>query len=192
MDEILLIGGGGHCKSCIDVIERQNRYKIAGIVDKEEFIGQRVLGYNIIGCDKDLPKLFDKYKYALITIGHTISNKARVTLFEKLNNIGYTLPSIISPFAYISTHAKVEAGTIVMHHAVINADAKVGKNCIINTKALIEHDAVVNDHSHISTGAIINGGVEVGENSFLGSNTVTKQYIKIENNSFIKAGSIAK
>jgi hypothetical protein len=31
MDDIVLIGGGGHCKSVIDVIEQQGEYKIVGI-----------------------------------------------------------------------------------------------------------------------------------------------------------------
>ena len=34
--KIILIGGGGHCKSVIDVIEEENKYIIAGIVDKKE------------------------------------------------------------------------------------------------------------------------------------------------------------
>ena len=33
MDKLLLIGAGGHCQSCIEVIEQNNKYLIAGIVD---------------------------------------------------------------------------------------------------------------------------------------------------------------
>ena len=33
MKNIVLIGGGGHCKSCIDVIEMEKKYKILGLVD---------------------------------------------------------------------------------------------------------------------------------------------------------------
>ena len=36
MKQIILIGGGGHCKSCIDVIENGNKYKIRGIIDKKK------------------------------------------------------------------------------------------------------------------------------------------------------------
>ena len=32
---IILIGGGGHCKSCIDVIEAEDKFEIAGIVDND-------------------------------------------------------------------------------------------------------------------------------------------------------------
>lgn len=189
-DAILLIGGGGHCKSVIDVIEQENRFEIAGIIDVEEKVGTEVLGYKVIASDESLEQLFQTYKYALVTLGQIRSNTLRVELFEKLKSIGFTLPIIQSPLAYISQHACIEEGTVIMHHALINADAKVGKNCIINTKALIEHDAEIEDHCHISTGAIVNGGVLVKEGSFVGSQSTTKEYREVSG--FIKAGSVAK
>jgi sugar O-acyltransferase (sialic acid O-acetyltransferase NeuD family) len=190
MKKILLIGGGGHCKSVIDVIEQEKKYSIAGIIDKKELIGEEVLGYKIIGSDDDLEKLFKEYKYALVTVGQIKSNSLRVKLFNKLKKIGFVLPTIISPLAYVSKHANLDEGTVVMHHALINAKTRVDKNCIINSKALIEHDSIVESHCHISTGVIINGGVTVKNNSFIGSNTTTKEYIEI--NGFIKAGGLVK
>jgi len=190
MQKILLIGGGGHCKSVIDVIEQESKFIIAGIIDKKELIGQEVLGYKIIGCDSDLEKLFEKYKYAIVTVGQIKSNNIRVKLFNKLKEIGYKLPTIVSPLAYISKYAIIEEGTVIMHYAFVNAGAKIGKNCIINTKALIEHDAVIGDNTHISTATVINGGVVVKEDSFIGSNTTTREYIEI--GGFIKAGGVVK
>ena len=190
MGKILLIGGGGHCRSVIDVIEQENKYKIAGIIDKKELIGQKVLGYEIIGCDEDLEKLFDSYKFAVITIGHISSNDLRIKLFNTLKQIGYELPVIISPLAYVSKHAHINEGTVIMHQALINANSTIGKNCIINTKALIEHDCIIEDNCHISTASVLNGGVKVKENTFYGSNATSKQSATIKG--FIKAGSIVK
>jgi len=190
MQDILLVGGGGHCKSVIDIIELEGRYNIAGIIDKQELVGQEISGYKVIGCDDDLVQLFDKYKYALVTVGQIKSNNLRVKLFNYLKNLGYNLPTIVSPLAYVSKHSNIEEGTIVMHQALINVNAHIGKNCIINTKALIEHDAIVEENCHISTGAIINGGAKVKANSFVGSSATTKEYILVDG--FIKAGSVAK
>lgn len=187
---ILLIGGGGHCKSVIDVIELENKYKIAGIIDKKELIGEKVLGYKIIGCDNDLKLFFKEYQYAVITVGQISSNNLKVRLFDLVKNIGYTLPVIKSPLSYVSKHTVIEEGTVIMHNALINASAHIGKNCIINTKALIEHDAIIEDNCHISTGSIINGGVLVKANTFVGSNSTTKEYVEITD--FIKAGSLVK
>lgn len=190
--ELLLIGGGGHCKSVIDVIEQEGKYTIAGIIDRQEFVGQKVSGYDIIGCDDDLESLFLTYKHAIVTVGQIKSPDLRVKLYARLEGIGFELPSIISPRAYVSKHAVIGTGTVVMHDALVNAHATVGKNCIINTKALIEHDSEIGDHCHISTGALINGGTIVREGTFVGSGAVSKEYITIPERSFIKAGSIVK
>ena len=188
---LILIGGGGHCASCIDVIEQENKFTIAGIVDKITST-ENLLGYPLLGCDDDLVKLRASFDYALITVGQIKSPATRIRLFELVKLLGFTLPAIISSRAYVSRHASVAAGTIVMHDALINARASVGSNCVINSKALIEHDAVIEDNCHISTGAIVNGGVSVKQGTFIGSNAVTKEYVQTHNNDFIKAGSIFK
>ncbi|WP_457745050.1 PglD-related sugar-binding protein [Sulfurimonas sp.] len=189
-ENILLIGGGGHCKSVIDVIEQENKYNIIGIVDKKENIGQKVLGYKVIACDDDLEELHKKYKNAVISVGHIRSNAVRVELLKQLKKIGYILPLIISPLAYVSKHATLQEGTIVMHNALINAGASVGKNCIINSKALIEHDSIIEDNCHISTAAVVNGGVLVKKDTFFASNATAKESIIVDG--FVKAGSVVK
>lgn len=189
-EKIVLLGGGGHCHSVIDVIEQENKYEIIGIIDKKELIGSDILGYKIIACDDDLKKIYKTCKNTIITVGQIESNTIRVKLFNKLKKIGFNLPVIISPLAYVSKHSSIDEGTIIMHHSLVNANAKIGKNCIVNTKALIEHDVVIEDNCHISTASVINGGVVVKANSFFGSNATSKQAIEI--NGFIKAGSLVK
>ena len=153
MKKIVLVGGGGHCASCIDVIEQEGQFQIVGIIDMPDKRDTTLLGYPIIGNDEELPKLVETYQYFLVTLGQIKSPQRRIVLFERLLQLGAKLPIIASPHAYISRHATVGAGTIVMHNALINAGATVGTNCIINSCALIEHDAVVGDHCHISTGS---------------------------------------
>ena len=189
--KLILIGGGGHCKSCIDVIEQENKFLIAGIVDINTSI-RELLGYPLLGHDNDLAKLKLHYDYALITIGQIKTPAIRIRLFDYIKSLGFKLPAIISARAYVSKYAKIGNGTIVMHDALINAGAIVGDNCIINTKSLIEHDVVIENNCHISTGAIINGGVIVRQGSFVGSNAVTKESVKTHEKDFIKAGSLFK
>jgi sugar O-acyltransferase (sialic acid O-acetyltransferase NeuD family) len=190
--ELLLIGGGGHCKSIIDVIEMESSFTIAGIIDQKEAVGQKVLGYEIIGCDDDLSELFKTFKYAIVSVGQIKIPDLRIKLFDCLNEIGFETPVVISPRAYVSSHAFVDKGSVILHDAIINAGAKLGKNCIINSKALVEHDCIVDDHCHISTGAILNGGTVVGQGTFFGSNAVSRECATILERSFVKAGSVVK
>lgn len=193
--EIILIGGGGHCRSVIDIIELTGEYKIAGIIDVKEKIGQKVLGYEIIATEDDLEKLRKDYEYIFITIGQVEANPTiRINIYNKIKKLDYRIPVIISPKAYVSKYSIIEEGTVVMHDAIVNSNVKIGKNCIIiiNTKALIEHDCIIGDFCHISTGAIVNGGVIIGSGCFIGSNATVVHSIKIPDNSFIKAASLVK
>jgi len=190
MKEIILIGGGGHCKSVIDVIEQEDKFKIAGIIDNPELLNTEILGYPVIGNDDDLATLAKRYKYALITVGQIKSSLLRVRLFNLATKAGFTLASIISPNAYVSKYASIGNGVVIMHHAIVNASVSIGDNCIINSKALIEHDCLISKHCHISTNATINGGVTVESGCFVGSSATTKELITISENSFIKAGSL--
>jgi sugar O-acyltransferase (sialic acid O-acetyltransferase NeuD family) len=190
MKNIILIGGGGHCKSVIDVIEQEGRFEIIGIVDKPELLGSNVLEYSVIGNDSDLNSLAKKYHYALITAGQIKSPLLRIKLFNLAVKAGFTLPNIISSSAYVSRHSSIGNGVVVMHNAIINASVTIGDNCIINSKALIEHDCTISKHCHISTNATINGGVTIESGCFIGSSATTKELITIGENSFIKAGSL--
>jgi sugar O-acyltransferase (sialic acid O-acetyltransferase NeuD family) len=188
MKKIILLGGGGHCKSCIDVIENENKYKIIGIIDKKKNF---LLNYKVF-AESYLNKKLIKNNYAFVTVGQIKNYKVRVRLFNRLKYLGFKIPSIISPLAYISKHALIGQGTIVMHGAIVSAGAIIGNNCIINTNSLIEHDVVIGDHTHISTEATINGGVVIGNKVFVGSRSIIKDNISIGERSIVGAGLYIK
>jgi len=188
--KIILVGGGGHCRSCIDVIEMENRFQIAGIIERPEGAhGGKIVGYPILGNDNDLPDMSKDFPCALVTIGHMKTTEPRIRMYERLRELGFQLPLIVSPLAYISRHALVGAGTIVMHHVIVNACAKIGDNCILNNKALLEHDTNVGDNCHISTRSVLNGEVGVGTGTFIGSGSIVRENVSIGKNCIIGIGS---
>lgn len=188
-EKLVLIGGGGHCRSCIDVIEAEGRYSVEKIVDLPENFGQSVIGdYKINASDEDIKALSKSSYQFLITFGQITSAELRIKMFEHLMSLEADIATVISPLAHVSGYARIGKGSIIMHHALVNAGASIGRNCIINSKTLVEHDAVVEDHCHISTGSVVNGGAVIGANSFLGSNSMVKQYLEIKRGSVIGAG----
>lgn len=176
---LILIGAGGHAHACIDVIEQQGEFHIAGLVGMPEEIHAEHLGYPVIGTDSDLHELAKEFQYALITVGQIRSPDIRIRLYQRATELGFQLPIITAPTAHVSQHATIGAGTIVMHGAIVNAGAKVGHNCIINTRALLEHDVTVEDHCHISTGALVNGDVRIETGCFVGSGSIIKEGVKL-------------
>lgn len=189
MKPIILIGGGGHCISCIDVIEQTGLYQIIGILDLPEKLGEKVLNYSVIGTNNELERFLPDCTDFLITVGQIKSSALREKLFQQVKKAGGNLPLIISPIAHVSKYASIDEGTIVMHHALINAGASVGKGCIINSKSLIEHEAKIGNFCHISTAANVNGQVNIGDRSFIGSNTVIANNTNVASNTVIAAGS---
>ncbi|XDD45082.1 acetyltransferase [Leptospira sp. WS39.C2] len=188
-EPLLLIGAGGHTKSCIEIIEAENRFQILGLIGSDIEKGKEVLGYKVIGSDEDLVSLKSSATYVLITIGQIKSFEPRKRTFELLKNMGYQLATIISPLARVSRSAQIGEGSIVFHNCIINSEVIVGHNCIINTGAILEHEVKVGDHSHISTGSILNGGVVVGNNSFIGSGTVVRENVNIGSNVIVGMSS---
>lgn len=187
-EDLILIGGGGHCRSCIDVIEMDGRFSICGIVDEKPAEDLTLTGYRLLGREADLPSLMGFCRNFLITIGQIKSAEPRTRLFEHLKQFDVRFPIIISPLAHVSRQAVLGEGTIVMHHALVNAGVSIGRNCIINTKALIEHDVVIEDHCHISTAAIVNGAAQVQRSSFIGSNAVLRELVTVGEQSIVGAG----
>jgi sugar O-acyltransferase (sialic acid O-acetyltransferase NeuD family) len=187
-EDLILIGGGGHCRSCIDVIEMDGRFTIRGIVDEKSADDLMLTDYPLLGCEKDLPSLVRSFRNFFITIGQIKSARPRTRLFEYLKQFDVRIPVIISPLAHVSRQAVLGEGTIIMHHALVNAGVTVGRNCIINSKALIEHDVVIEDHCHISTAAIVNGAAQVQRSSFIGSNAVLRELVTVGEQSIVGAG----
>lgn len=189
MENLILVGGGGHCKACIDVIELQKKYKIVGILDSADKVGETLSGYTILDTDEAMARYVAQGCHFLVTVGQVESSKLRQRLYGQLEQLNASMATVVSPRAHIAHTAKIEKGVIVMHDALVNAGAHVANNCIINTKALIEHDADIQAHCHISTGAIVNGGAKILSGTFVGSNSVVVHGVSTEIEDFVKAGS---
>lgn len=187
---LILVGGGGHCKSVIDVVESTGA-TILGVLDLPENVGQQVLGYPVLGTDDDIPFYADKADF-IVTVGFIKSSQLRLKIHEKIELAGGRLATIVAATAYVSKYAMVGAGTVVMHHAFVNAGVQVGVGCIINTFANVEHDALIGDYCHISTGTMVNGDCCIGECSFLGSQSVVVNGVSIPSECVIAAGSMVR
>lgn len=191
MKSLILIGGGGHCKSVIEVAESAG-YEIKGILDMPDEVGKEVLpGHKVIGTDDEIPQYVEECDF-VITVGFIKNPAIRIKLYNKVKAAGGRLATIIASTAYVSKYAELGEGTVIMHHAFVNAGAKIGDSCIINTFVNIEHDAEVGNQCHISTGTMVNGECKIGENCFIGSQSVCANCIEIASDIIVGAGSVVR
>ena len=188
--KILVIGSGGHASSLIDLIESTKQFKIIGIICDKRKKGDKFLRYKILGDDKYLKSLKRDKPY--VSLGFSLYKNLSVykKKYLAIEKMGFKIPKIISPFAYVSKSANLNDGVNIFHGVIINNNCKIGKGVTINSKTLIEHDCKIDSFSHISTGCVLNGNIRIKEKTFVGSGTIIKENIKIYKKKFIKIGSL--
>lgn len=147
---LLIIGAGGHGKVVKEVAEALDYYQ------KIEFIDDN--SWKAVGKVSDLEKLHQEYGSAFISIGN---NHLRSKLLQKLKNIGYEIPVLIHPSAYVSKTCKIEMGTMIGPKAIVSANTFIGAGSIISAGAIIDHDVVLEPCVHIDVGAIVKAGGKV-------------------------------
>lgn len=185
---LILVGGGGHCKSVIEAVESTGR-KIKGIFDLPKYLGEDCLGYKVIGTDSDISRYTDECEF-IVTLGFITTPERRIRLHNIIEEAGGKFGIVVASSAQVSMHAEVASGSVVLHNATINAGARIGKGCIINTCANIEHDSWIGDYAHVSTGAMVNGDCRIGNATFIGSGSVIVNGVLITDNVIVGAGAV--
>ena len=184
--KIIFIGGGGHAISCYDVIDK-SEYEVIGYSDLEN--KSQLYDLEYLGNDDEIINKFSKKINILITVGQILNSKNRENLYYKFKSAGFTLPTIISKNAVISSYAKIGEGSIIMNNVVVNGKAEIEENCILNTSCIIEHDSFIGKNTHISTSSVINGNCRIGSNCFIGSNSTINHNISIANYTIVPSHS---
>ncbi len=186
--KLLLIGGGGHCRSVLSSALSLNEYEEIGIVD---YTDASVSGVPVVGQDEDLPALKKAgWTDAFITVGSIGNINLRHRLYQMVTDNGFTVPTIIDTTAIIAQDVKVASGCYIGKGVILNSGSCIGKCAIINTGAIIEHDCVVGDFVHISPGTVLCGQVSVGNHSHIGAGSVVRQQIEIGKDVLVGAGSV--
>ena len=188
MKRILLIGGGGHCRSVIDSLLTTGIYDEIGIIDRTD-ISYR--GIHIVGNDEDLESLHSYgWTDAFVTVGSIGDTSTRRRLFHMIKKTGYNIPVVIDPSAIVSDDSVLEEGVFIGKGAIINSGCSIGECSIINSGVILEHDCKIGPFAHISSGTVLCGQTKVGENTHVGAGSVVKQLVELGCDSLIGAGSV--
>jgi acetyltransferase-like isoleucine patch superfamily enzyme len=191
MKKILLFGGGNQVHYTIDIIEKENKYEIAGIIDSVHPIGSERYGYKVLGRQDNLISIVDEYKIdaGLITIG---DNWSRSIVY---NAIIQQMPSFefinaIHPSVIIGKNVELGFGIVMMAGVIVNPLAKIGNFTFFATGCQIEHDCIIEDYASVSAGSVMGGYVTVGKFSAITLGVTILDRLKIGENSVIGSGSL--
>lgn len=186
---LVILGGGGHGRMCIDIIERNNFLGIKGILDPNIPVGTMIKGYPVLG-DSDI--LLDLYQSgvtnAVIGIGAVTNPLLREKLFRMLKDIGFSLPNLIHPDASVEKTVRMGEGNQILQSAIVGSDVLITDNCIINSGAVVSHESVLESNAHITPGAVLGGDVGIGENTIIGMGSTVYLGKKVGKNVIIYNG----
>jgi UDP-perosamine 4-acetyltransferase len=189
--EVILLGGGGHARVLIDLLQMSASYSAIGILDPALDRGTTRLGIPVLGDDGQLPLLYERgIRYACVAVGSTRDNQKRKELFDHLKQLGYRLPVLVHQKAIVSANVLVDEGVQIMAGAMVQSGAVIGENSIINTGAIVEHDCRIESHVHVCSGAVLSGGCRVGAGAFIGAGATIIQEVDIGADAVIAAGAL--
>ena len=188
---ILLFGGGNQVHYTIDIIEKENKYEIIGIIDSVHPIGTERYGYRVIGRQDNLIPIINQYRIdaGLITIGDNWSR------FKVYNSIIEQVPSFefinaIHPSVIIGKNVELGFGVVMMAGVIVNPLAKIGNFTFFATGCQVEHDCIIEDYASVSAGSVMGGYVTIGKFSAITLGVTILDRLKIGENSVIGSGSL--
>lgn len=192
MNQVILIGAGGHARSLLDAIASGGVARACAVVEKDASRWQtELLGVPVVGGEEIVPRLrragANGYTVAIAGLGTATLRK---TLFDRWCETGLAPFSVIHPTSHCSPYASFEQGVQVLASTVVNAEARIGHNTIINTGAIVEHDCVIGPHCHLAPRSCLAGAVSVGAQTHIGLGAVVKEGVSIGSNAVIGAGAV--
>ncbi len=188
---IVVVGTSGHAKVVADIIEREGKHRIVGLIDSFRPMGDLSFGYRVLGAEEDLPALVDRHDLSggVIAIG---DNWTRYLMAQRIMAVlpTFDFVSACHPSAQLARGVTVGRGTVVMAGAIVNSDSAVGEFCIVNTRASLDHDGVMEDFSSLAPSATTGGNVRIGAYSAIGLGAAVIQGRTIGTQTVIGAGAV--
>jgi sugar O-acyltransferase (sialic acid O-acetyltransferase NeuD family) len=191
MENIVIIGGGNQAHYTIDIIEKEGKYSIVGIIDSIHDVGSSRFGHTVLGRQEDLISIVQQYGITggLITIGdnwvrHNVATQIRELIPD------FVFVNAIHPSVIIGNNVTLGVGITVMAGCIFNPKSTVGDFTFFATGAQVEHDCIIRDFASISAGSVTGGYVEVGKYSAITLGVTVLDRIKIGENTVVGAGSL--
>ena len=191
MENIIIIGSGGHAKVIIDIVEKEGLYNIVGLLNAHPKLGGKILGYTILGKDTDLPEIAEDHSISgvIIAIGDNFT-RSKVVSRIKRESPRLSFFSAIHPNTTIASDVSIGQGAVIMAGVSINATSSIGEFCILNTNSSLDHDSQMGDFSSLAPGVTVGGECQIGKYSAINIGATLFPRIKIGKHSVIGGGAL--
>ena len=192
MENILLIGGGGHARDILGLVEHINAASIATInvsaILDDEWVNTKRFG----GCEVELITGIESNlhleEYFIICIGYPKSRKILTDLAISRGLKPYR--ALIHPSSNASSACRVGAGSAILGATSLSPNVIIGENSYISVGVILGHDTVVGDNVSIMPAAMVSGDVLIGSDVLVGAGATILQGLTIGEGATVGAGSL--
>ena len=194
LENIVIVGAGGHAKEISFLIEEINSFKptwnLLGFIEKDHTsIGKYNGKYRIL----DDESYFEKNKkilYVAIALGSPhLVNRIQNKLEKNYPHLKF--PNLIHPSVKaVSVDVKMGRGNIVCAGNIFTTDIMIGSFNCINRGCNISHDVDIHNYCIINPGVNISGGVVIKDRCLIGTGATILQYLTIGIDSIVGAGAV--
>lgn len=184
---LIIIGGGGHCRDLLWLLQDLGTFQVLGIVDDRLPVGSRVGDVAVVGGNSELRNYQDAA--AVVAIGNSRRRKLVYEVikgeFPKID-----FPTFIHPTAKIAPNVSIGKGTVICAGCILSSNVVVGSHCIANLGAIIGHDVELGDFCSVGPGVVIAGGVKTGTGCELGANATVRGGVSMGQGSMAALGAV--
>jgi sugar O-acyltransferase (sialic acid O-acetyltransferase NeuD family) len=178
------LGSGGHGRVVADAAYECGYSEIAFLDDSP---GTHIVkDVKVLGPMSSAARQIDHWPEAIAAVGN---GELRLSLFGKLQRLGFRTPNVVHPSAVVSRGASFGEGVFVAAGAIVNVGVQIGNAVIVNTGAKIDHDCRIGDGVHIAPGATLSGTVIVADMAWLGTGCAVRQGISIGSKVVVGVGA---
>lgn len=187
---IVIFGGGGRARVCIDLLRLTGGYEIIGVIDDKLPPGTSVLGVPVIGGRDRLTDLRARgVRFAVNALGSAEHAEPRLVVHRLLETTGFVQPNLIHPRAMVEPSVVMGTANHILAGAIVGSAVRLGSGVTVNCGAIASHDSVLDDHVHLAPGAILAGSVHVGAESLVGMGATVYLKVRLGRRVRIKNGS---
>jgi sugar O-acyltransferase (sialic acid O-acetyltransferase NeuD family) len=188
---ILIYGIGELGRLALQYFSSDSPYVVAGFLCDPEFmpVDKKANGLDVYDSrelgTKFLPETHRIFvAFSGVNLSYPRSNKV-----QELKEMGYTLPSYVSSFAFIAPDAVVGSNVLIFEHNTIQSEVIIEDSSILWSGNHIGHQTKICSGSFISSHVCIGGRTVVGNNSYLGMNSTVRDQIVLGSNSVVGSNS---
>lgn len=191
MEKILLFGAGSHANVVANIVEKQNKYKIAGFIDSKRNVGSQFNDYYILGRQENLKEIIKKYDIygGFVCVG---DNYQRYIFVNNILNIvpDFNFVTIIDPSVLISKYVKIGKGVLLAQFVAVDTYAEISDHCIIFACSTLAHNCKMERFSSFATGIMCGGYFTLKEFSAITIGVTLFDRITIGEHTVIGSGSL--